>query len=382
MSNRKLIGSNIMSWEYTTGVCPTQCEQCFCNFGFQGKMVTASYMKESNRNWRNYAEKERQLRNITKSAATKNIPVVNATKSRIYKRRIDTVELKDFNVEATPILRVSSMSDCSYYPPEVIKHLVNTWEEYCFFNSSIKSIVRHPRNLKNYIHKVVITTNPGTQTYIPPRVENNNELVVNSILKPKTKYDFFNPHTLTDVNKADLEYKVKFYRLRSIQTIIPRINTDKPIVLTPIRFKSLISAAAWCTKYNIECEIYANLTKAELEILETLDVTIYSKRGNNNLFRIRSDNSKNISSNAGEWTNFIFKDSWWRQQFNLELREDSAIDNYICDRANLKCKGCGLCATLDGTKPNWHNDLNLINGKNVLAAKKESNYLYQMFGGI
>ncbi len=379
--NRKLLGSNILSFEYTTGVCPTQCEQCFCNFGFQGVMITQSYLRKENESWRKFVEDERKLRKIIKSKDLVNLPVVNATKDPVYKKRIESIFLNEFNVEATPILRVSAMSDCSYYPKEIIQNIVNKWGDFCFFNSSIKSFVRYPSNIEKFVNKVVITTNPGNQNAIPPKVKNKNELIIQSLSGSGGRFNFFSPATFTSVGKPELEDKVKFYRLRAIQTIIPNIETDKPVVLTPIRFKSLIAAAAWAKRYSLSFTVEARLPEKELVILKSLNAIISEPKSSHNIFKLHSlpEDKRNVSCFRGQQTTFRFHAGWWRQQLDSSLSESSNIDNFICDRAGKKCKACGLCAMLDGTQPGWHNKLNIVNGKPFPIKRKEANYLLQNY---
>lgn len=387
MANRKLDGSNILSWEYSTGVCPTQCEECFCNLGMHGQSVPTAFISPSNKKWQEYAKKERRRRRLS-SPATKitpsmkglqNIPRSAALKESQYKRRQKKISPAGYDVECVPFLRIASMSDCSYYPPEVIEHLRNTWGDYCFFNTAIRSFLKRPENVVEGVHKIVVTTNPGRQKIIAPGVKNRQQVILDSLAGSGGKYGFLTPKTFTDVGYPQLEEKVKFYRLRAIPTIIPRIETDQPVVITQLRFRTLFDAAAWAQRYRIDCRIEGTLTQKNAALLEQTGAKVKIRNGHSTRLYLRTKDRRNASDFSGEWSIYGFEDAWWRPDLNVQAwdwNDSSGLTDFVCDRIHKACEACGLCANLDGTVRGWHNRLNLVDGETVPLVRGEAYYLY------
>lgn len=387
MANRKQDGSNILSWEYSTGVCPTQCEECFCNLGMQGQSVTASFISPKNKEWQEYAKKERKRRGLSLPASRitptlkglQNIPRSAALRESWYKRRQRTIRPAGYDVDCIPFLRISSMSDCSYYPPEVIEHLRDTWGEYGFFNTAIRSFLKRPENVADRAHKVVVTTNPGRQKIVAPGVRNRQQVILASLAGSGGKYGFLTPKTFTDVGYSHLEKKVKFYRLRAMPTIIPHIETDQPVVITQLRFRTLFDAAAWAKRYNVECRIEGTLTQKIAALLKQTGAKVKIQNGQATRIFLRTTDRRNASDFAGDWSVYAFEDAWWRPDLSIQAWDwvdSSGLTDFVCDRIHKACEACGLCANLDGTVRDWHNKLNLVDGEPVPLKRGEAYYLY------
>lgn len=292
MSNQKQDGSNCINVEWSTGRCPTGCEQCFVNFGQQGQATcrgmvnpgsTAAATKKIEESLRQIAAvgkktklytppprlpkgtkagkgRELLLREIKGSAkGFFNIPTKGANdpwavKARSAQRRMrQDVEGLDEELVFPFFLRASSMSDSSWAPPEWLRAVRDAWGNHCFFNSAIRSLASakrapHRRAVFDEYHKLVVTLNPGQQRVTPMRPTTSRPKskaartkeaaqwkrahpwnAHGSMGKPvATPMDYFNATTLSEIGLQGLEDVIKFYRLRALPTIWPYVNGQRP----------------------------------------------------------------------------------------------------------------------------------------------------------
>lgn len=267
-------------------------------------------------------------------------------------------------------LRVSSMTDSSWAPPDWLAQVRKAWGDYCFFNSAITAMSRAIQTRSDWeatfaeYHKLVVTLNPGSQHLLPfeervdrPRdrklragwfVVKENKKNIAGTMGPAKDHamDFFHPVTVSALAKLRgkpieaLEANVKWYRLRGLPTIMPHIETDRPVVVTKMRFKSEAHIREFARRYDLICE----KRKVTLEGRNKTQYTLRTKPGD----------PRNASPHAGEPTTFESLASWFRP---LDYFEDA---KYVCDRVSGSCASCGLCCTLDGTQPQNVNWLNVM----------------------
>jgi hypothetical protein len=347
-ANRKQRGSNILNVEAYTGKCPVQCDVCYVNFGRIGRSVT-----------------EDTISSIQKSYARSQ--GWKGGKFQIWLRPAKELYDEGSRLLRLPtgwvvpaILRVSTVSDSSYSKKEWCRDILQMWGTDCFFNSSIRAVRDRPENLVDVFHKVVITTNGGFQRvweFPKPRpsyaVYNADlfvKLVRGSMKAPSSKLgfaSFLEPKTLSDIGLEEHESKVKFYRLRCLPTIVPRIETDRPVVHTVVRFVGVWNACEFARRYGIDLRV---------ESADAFHVAVTEKFGfkaqklpeksRMRIFMRLDDEGKNTSSRRNEESILSTQFSWLRPTSKKQL----SVLPYVCDRSGKDCKGCGLCATLDGTE--------------------------------
>jgi hypothetical protein len=309
------------------------------------------------------------------------------------------------------------MCDSSTAPEEWIKRIRDIWGDLCFFNSSAHALKRYPNNMKKGLyHKVVVTANPGLQkvyagvdallAYYPDRRDFIAEPKAREVIKimfpelsgkslPELQdilvdgrkgygkdavaaiamcvlgyktmkgsqdrpWHFYNPTLVEDINPAFRPYKdnVKFYRIRALPTIQPHVEkfAGHPVVYTVLRFKTVQQSLEFARKYNIETvvrthskqdrfvtQFYANLPGTKISFEEP-------KEDERSHIMMRDKRKVNGSPNRGQWSLLYNEKNFFRA--GKEQMDDM---DYVCDRASKSCKACGLCATLDGTEPDWQN---------------------------
>lgn len=276
---------------------------------------------------------------------------------------------------------------------------LQAWGDQCFFNSAIRSIEK-TRNtgVMDHYHKLVVTLNPGQQNVNkfrpatsradtkPARTKEANawKRAVNkagdfpymSMGKAvDVPMDFLHPKTLTDIGLGQYEKIIKFYRLRALPTIRGHFATDRPVVITQMRFKSLYHAFEWCRRYKLNFEVRLptrlyekkdfffpwavskfkltpKVVKHDRE-LDVVELHIWSDR----------NDTRNASPYRGEACVYIYEGSYWRTADT----DGFNADPYVCDRMHGGCSHCGLCASLDGTGPTiqgvkFCNELNVLQG--------------------
>jgi len=157
------------------------------------------------------------------------------------------------------------------------------------------------------------------------------------------------PKTLTDIGLQDQEHKVKFYRLRALPGVEPRIETDAPVVRTMLRFTGISDFCEFARRYGLELRYEGNSAHVR-EVAKYFGFQaqyVRRKEGEPNRIFLRGDVDWNVSPHRGEWAEFNNIKTWWR------MADSSMIDHlpFVCDSRYLGCKACGLCATLDGTEP-------------------------------
>lgn len=338
MANRKQDGSNISQLEYCTGACPVQCELCFVNFGMNGRSVPKSLDHPNNAKWKEKATKEGQKTGLWYPGSPFMIPVAEPYKGLAKKREPSIkIEFESKKYLTAPVfIRVGSMSDCSLVPSEWLDFVLKTWGDYCFFNSSIKAIKMHPNNLEHF-HKLVVTTNPGHQNY-----KNSRTLKAFGKQGPM---DFLHPKTLTDIGFGEFENIIKFYRLRTLPTYIPRLKTDKPVVATQLRFKSIDSCILWCQKYKFDLELAGDINKSAKTLAEEYGVKIQKAKMISAVIRSRTG--------LFEPAEFNWRKSALWPTYDVDMP-------FVCNREDGACAACGLCATLDGTEKDNRNPLNRV----------------------
>ena len=359
MANAKQDGSNLKNTEFYTGRCPSQCEQCFVNFGQQGSTVIKNIQHPSQVKWRAYA---RECGWKGGNWAIPKSPESIAT----HQQKVITVGEQQLPV----FLRVSSMSDSSLSPAWWINDVRDAWGDHCFFNSAIKSINAHPENMALY-HKLVVTMNPGKQAI--PKAFGTGQCTPKSFLGSMGKrgpMDFMSPTTLSNLGLGDFEGAIKFYRLRAISTIWPYLtvgsekvpahvmSADIPIVVTQMRFKSLANICEFARKYGLHIEVGCQKGSANQKVLKAFKLESAWYLSPYLIVRLWTDKKSvdNASPYAGEAAVFHYSGSFLRP---TEFQDDSWPEfPFVCDRAYGGCGACGLCATLDGTQEGWDNALN------------------------
>jgi hypothetical protein len=314
-----------------------------------------------------------------------------------YKARCATFDVIEGAEKLGPVpffLRVSTMCDSANHPAEWLEKVKAAWGDYCFFNSCIYTLRRRKksknperRRVLDVFHKLVVTTNPGNQR--PPRfqpsevriTDTKRQLREGEKWRRQTKLegdprgtmgkagaeidgDFFHPLTVTDIGLPELEKKIKFYRLRALPTILPRLETDRPVVITQMRFRGFDNMAEFARRYGLEMEIHTRrgpstkkhpdgvmrkvdkLTRDNFGDLFT--IIPHDEQGENEAW-IRTPPAegqrRNAHENAGDWSVYVYEDGWIRPQ---NLAQYNYAD-YVCDRIHGGCSHCGLCASLDGT---------------------------------
>lgn len=405
MANQKQDGSNITSAEYSTGRCKTRCEQCFVNFGQQGMATCKGIVRPDRRAGFEFmvregkrtklwtppppqTAEERQKHGERLGAIRPdakgffNIPTQGAWEKWIVEERKQTVKIKTGprKGKSYPLfLRASSMSDSSWAPGDWINAVRDAWGGYCFFNSAVRAVKMRPANLDLY-HKLVVTMNPGEQKVpkMDPRVglkasQRDDPLpqVVGSMGAAAEKArDFLHPETLEMAGFRGYEDIIKFYRLRALPTVRGPVETDRPVVVTQMRFKSMAHGLEFCRRYGLEREILVPRKqwsatgmppKKVMESSDRFDVPMFSYEGNAVRLRIwsRKGDKRNFSPYAGEASEYVSEYMWHDSFLRVMNVEAYDADPWVCDRAHQGCKACGLCASLDGTEPGDANPLNM-----------------------
>jgi hypothetical protein len=393
MGNEKQDGSNLLSLEATTGRCKVFCELCFVNLGQQGFTVPlnilhpwkakAWYDEAKQKGWKAPPKdptpeevvvedgKEIPLWRLGLANVASATMIPKTTKSAKPSRRRKLIKCNDGSM-LPAILRVSSMSDSSLSPRPWLENVRDMWGGYCFFNSNIRAVGRHPEMLQEVFHKVVVTMNGGYQKLAKPTPKVGMEYAEGEIarrLKLPEGYkfgidtkrdilgsmgaaadedaDFLNPLSLSDIDLADYEDLIKFYRLRVCPTIWPDPHTDRPVVCTVLRFKGLGLLLEFARRYKLHAEVLTNSPAAKKEAA-IFEVPVSPARSDGRT-RARiwtdKDDDRNDSEYAGEASEYIWEGSFMRPE-NKELLDEWP---YVCDRLSHSCKACGLCATVDGT---------------------------------
>jgi hypothetical protein len=270
------------------------------------------------------------------------------------------------------ILRISSTSDSSYSKLQWCKDVVEMWGDSCFFNSTIRAVKQRPKNLLEVFHKVVITTNGGRQQlwdypqpqpgYTKANAEFYADMARGTMAPEAPRYmfgNFLEPATLTTIGKADQEHKVKFYRLRCLPTVIPRLETNRPVVHTVMRFNGVWNACEFARRYGMEMR-FESSDGFRLAVVDNFgfEAKRVSGSSRHRVFMRLADRSKNACDCRDEWSELETVDSWMR------VTDKRQMDHlpFVCDRSSGDCKACGLCATLDGTEPNDTNPVMLERG--------------------
>jgi hypothetical protein len=344
-------------------------------------------------------------------------------------RKIEYVEV--FNGQTLPaVLRVNSMSDSSVAPPEWIRQVGDIWGEDCFFNTQVHAIKRYPRALEaGLFDRMVVTANPGLQsvhgglnrywTIFPNRaavVEDPGVLdvarkvygselylasdkAVADYIKTKLTLDeinglitlrlaagtmkgghdrpwhFFKPIRVREIRSgydALEQGHIKFYRVRALPTIQPDVSKfdDVPVVYTVLRFKTVQQACEWATKYGMDIECVVSSQK-DAVVCQYYNVPYsMANADEETLIAIKSDDPLNASPRRGEWTELYFSGNFFRTS-------KKSMDDlqFVCDRAGVGCKGCGLCACLDGTREGWQNPKLAEFGLTPKTYAKQSGYV-------
>jgi len=428
MANAKQDGSNLINVEYSTGRCRTTCEQCFVNFGQQGQATcrgTVNPGHDKLLQWLDMqpdyvsppkfshgalpAKREWLLREIkATSKGFINMPTLGAWDSWVVKnpgKRIFDVVTGAEHLGPMPFfLRVSSMSDSSYAPIDWLDLVQNAWGDQCFFNSAIRSIQN--RNILEHFHKLVVTLNPGKQTVNQFRPATSRflakaartqesamwkaDIMREGKASPKGSMgprqdlamDFLHPVTLSMADLGRYEDIIKFYRLRALPTVRGRVETDKPVVITQMRFKSLEHAFEFCRRYKLNFQVRLPVTKFKAngdlknDAFHKWSIKDFRLLKDNHLVRdddiygtelhIWSDknDTRNASPYRGEACVYVFEGSYWRTADTDGFNTDA----YVCDRLHGGCSHCGLCASLDGAGPTidgveFCNNLNEMQGR-------------------
>lgn len=357
--NRKQEGSNIISAEAYTGRCPVMCEQCYVNFGKPGQATVYGLIHGT-------GDIEASTREYAERHGWKGGPY------RIWLRpaaewydqgprmvRLDTGYLLPL------FLRISTTSDSSMSPAPWCRDIKDMWGPNCFFNSTIRAIRQRPGNLRDDVfHKLVVTTNGGFQkpfshkrpmpSYSPGNADYFCRTVYGSMDPPSAAAGFANfldPYTLSDAGFSEYEDKIKFYRLRTLPTVVPRIETDKPVVHTMMRFRALWHACEFARAYGMEMEVESS-DAMRVAVAEWFEFPVKKLRSGGTRFRMRLRSEHNDYDNQDEWSYFETEKGWYRAK-------TGQFDHlkYVCDRTHKDCKGCGLCATLDAQ---YQDDVNPI----------------------
>jgi hypothetical protein len=238
------------------------------------------------------------------------------------------------------------------------------WGSSCFFNSAIRAIKQKPGNLRGDVfHKLVVTTNGGYQKvyeHSDPRpsyaIKNADYFFrkVYGTMDPPSvgaSYsNFLDPQTLTTAGFAEYEDRIKFYRLRTLPTVVPLLETYKPVVHTMVRFKGVWNACEFARAYGMELEV-DSADGFRRAMVEKFGFRA-RKAAKGTHIRIRLRSEYNAYQNQDEWTHLVHRKSYYRP----DPRQFEGFE-YVCDRIYKGCKGCGLCATLDAQ---YEGDINPI----------------------
>lgn len=295
-------------------------------------------------------------------------------------------------------VRVSSMSDSLRAPAAWLRaQRARLGENHCFFNTSANTLAwaleqARQRAAVDELHKVVITVNPGRQRVPPFRPAISRPTATaeglglslawqtevrrrgypyGSITTGRGhRHGFLTP---LDVGAlGELASRVKFWRLRALPTIWPRFATDRPVVVTQLRFKGAGHVFDWCRAYGFHAEYWVGErywrartgqpdddTLTELQRFPGVTAHLWPGHHVGKFVRVWSDaaDRENASPYAGEATELVFRGSWYRPTGTGDLWPDW---DYVCDRAGGGCRFCGLCATLDGTQRAWTNWANVM----------------------
>jgi hypothetical protein len=318
MANEKQDGSNLLSLEATTGRCKVGCELCFVNLGQQGNTVPLNilhpwkavewYEESKKKGWKappkdptpeeileeEYKDREGRMKirevpswRLGLATVTSATMIPKSNKAMKPSKRKKLIECNDGSM-LPAILRVSSMSDSSLAPRPWLEKVRDMWGGYCFFNSNIRAIERNPELTRGVFHKLVSTMNGGYQTLHKPTPKAGIKVatgefykvlsraykkdfhegykfgsdtkrdVLHSMQKGKPRdenADFWNPQSLSDIGLRDYEDLIKFYRLRVCPTIWPDPHTDRPVVCTVLRFKSLAMLFEFARRYKLKAEV-------------------------------------------------------------------------------------------------------------------------------
>ena len=311
-------------------------------------------------------------------------PWITSRKVAAKKKRQTIKGIESFG-QVPYFLRVSSMSDSSWAPFEWLDAVHDAWGDQCFFNSSIRAVRRRKAALDHF-HKLVVTLNPGEQTLNPfePRVtrrvrtaeERAKRLAVQQKKRRSMQAniaestfgsfrgkagqevlcDFLHPCTLTKAKLSSYEDVLKWYRLRALATVAGDPDTDKPVVVTQMRFQSQRNLADFCRRYDLHMEVYgkpSSVASHKKKLGEWIpvmgDKLVFTgdQRASRVEFRVWTPKSdkRNRSPHRGEQSVFVARSSYLRNAY------PEAFDTYpyVCDRLFGGCKFCGLCATLDAT---------------------------------
>jgi hypothetical protein len=365
-ANRKQRGSNILSIEAYGGRCPVRCDQCYVNFGRAGRMkagTTVNGDSETARRQRAYASSQGWDGSLYR--------IWMRPSRGLYDMGPRLVRVRT-GLVLPSILRIPSMGDSSYSKSQWCRDVLEMWGAHCFFNTTIRAVKERPRNLLEVFHKAVVTTNGGRQKvwdFPTPRPRERIgeahkmvDLVKGTMTPSNPRHNFANflePATLTDIGRADQEHKVKFYRVRCLPTVVPRIETDKPVVYTVMRFNGIWNACEFARRYGMELR-YESADGYRLAVVEKFGFEATRvpglKRARTSI-RLRGD-QRNSYPSADEWSVLETADSWLRVADKRQLGHLP----YVCDRSGHDCKACGLCATLDGTEPDNTSPIMLEHG--------------------
>jgi len=149
---------------------------------------------------------------------------------------------------------------------------------------------------------------------------------------------------------------------------LPLFETDRPTVITQMRFKGLDHLLEWVRRYGLNAEIrsprnekgeYSEGTLFAVRLAHRwgLDVDIVpddSLSGKQVLIWSDKRDGRNASAHRGEASVYM-----WDSGFYRPLAGGFREEPYVCDRNHGSCAHCGLCASLDGTEQDWANPLNV-----------------------
>ena len=447
MANSKQFGSNGLNAEYSKGYCRTRCENCYVNFGDRGpqsRQVFASakqtdFSIKVGRRDKTYTPPrkltkeelaaigpgerpltrviaggdqgdENALDTLMNPKGMYDIPYVGGQdpnlidKYKAHCAKHGVIEGREDEGLYPFFMRVSTVSDSCRAALSWLKKLRMTWGDYCFFNSSIRSMAwaaRERPEVLEVFHKLVVTTNPGFQNIRPVRpatsyvsdAEERKRLRAEWAVKlvegdvpwmsmgpAKDKaMDFYNPKTLTEIGLGHMEKTIKFYRLRAVPSIMPRLETDRPVVITQLRFKGIQGGIEFARRYGVEAKVLCGTgfyhvdgvtpsAGAEREFRHWWDrakfVPDMSIKGRRLLLRSRpSGDDRNTSKHAGKWSLYAPIRNWYRPVSTAYLDNE----DWVCDRSTGSCANCGLCCSLDGTQRDNINRLNVNPDGEVLA---------------
>lgn len=364
-ANAKQEDSNLLSAEAYTGQCPVQCEMCYVNFGKSGRATPNIIAKG----------KSPEARIARKRAMKKGwdgkADVIWRDPDPDWDVRGPSMLRLKTGYIIPAILRVSTLTDSSIPKVEWCQRIVDLWGDHCFFNSTIRILKTRNRNIREAFHKVVVTANggfqrPHTTPPLPKWVKGVGpkkdqwprtiefahvyaKAAMGTMTPPNSKKAFasFNsPKTLSQISLRDQESKVKFYRLRILPTVEPRLETDAPVVNTMIRFPSVSDACEFAIKYKLNFK-YEGSDAHHRAIVNYFGLDEQRVVGRPNRILIGTNAKWNNSQYTGEMSEFLSIGSYWRMSGPHQVEHLP----FVCDARKLGCKACGLCATLDGTEP-------------------------------